>query len=312
MVHRNTLRTKTLTPKGGAGLYTLPSRLLRTGSFHGSKSSKITQRSRPVIGICVAVLMMGLSAGYKKNIPAVMNLEYAVLRATAPVVHMLQSSRDALLSVGTLFHTKVDLEREIHNLKTQNSHLHTQNTLISQALFNQEKHQQHLTQNSPLYDHPHLLKHKVHAHVTQSLQFAQHLMIRAQDDGTLSQNNVVLGTRGILGRILHANGPFGKVLTIFHVASRIPVDIQGVHGIAAGQNTSRLKLIHTKDVSIQNIKVGDTVHTSGFGGIFPKGLRLGRIASIHNGVIEITPDERGDTPPHSVMVIPPELGDHQE
>lgn len=222
-----------------------------------------------------------------------MHIEHALLTGTAPIVSALQSVQHAVHNISNIFISHKDLRQQVSALQSQNQHLHAQNIQLSQTLFRAH----HTKPYGSAYHH--------YADVLQYIRFGEPLLIKAPEGESIAHNSIVLGPRGVLGRAVHVNGAFAKVITLFDANSRIPVDIQGVQGIAAGQNTTTLKLIHTKDIDTQHIKIGDLVYTSGFGGIFPKGLILGTVASLSAGEIDIAPTQTAKATPHSVAILPP-------
>lgn len=99
----------------------------------------------------------------------------------------------------------------------------------------------------------------------------------------------VMGDLGLLGRIVDVGAGAATFMMIHDENSKIPVYIgeTGLDGLAVGTNDKFLELHY---VSADRVLVGQTVWTSGVGGIFPRGLPLGTIAAIHKGGrIEITP-----------------------
>jgi len=88
----------------------------------------------------------------------------------------------------------------------------------------------------------------------------------------------VVNADGLVGRVVDTGQNAARVLLATDLNSRIPVQIgpNAVRGILAGDNGSRPKLIYVPDGA--NVAIGDDVSTSGTGGLFPAGLRLGTVA----------------------------------
>lgn len=232
--------------------------------------------------------------------------EYGVLRVCAPLLGVLHDVRSKITTIPYFFQDKSLLQRDIQRLEISNQKLRAQNMALNQALFRKNQHEVPMSEALSAYVTPHLLKKAVYADVVQSITLSKPFWVRAHDQQLLP-NSVVLGRRGLLGRATSVRGDFAHIQSIFDVSSRIPVDIHGIQAVAAGQNSSHLKLIHTKDVSMQSIQEGDIVYTSGFGGIFPKGIKLGRVVRRDHGVCEIQPEESHLKTPHTVMILPPQI-----
>jgi rod shape-determining protein MreC len=111
---------------------------------------------------------------------------------------------------------------------------------------------------------------------------------RGRNDG-LERLAPVIVTRGVVGRVVGLRGGSAIVQLLTDPASSIGGVVtrtraQGlVEGAAGGR--LRLKLAAREE----GISVGDAVSTSGIGGLFPKGLPIGRVSQVHppTGVFRI-------------------------
>ena len=97
---------------------------------------------------------------------------------------------------------------------------------------------------------------------------------------------------GLVGLVTTVGPDYAKVSTILDSTCEVGVEVLESHDIGVTEGTAplalegNLKLCYLPRDS--KARVGDTVFTTGIGGIFPKGLILGRIK-------EITPDSQGLT-----------------
>ncbi|MBS0270490.1 MAG: rod shape-determining protein MreC [Proteobacteria bacterium] len=108
--------------------------------------------------------------------------------------------------------------------------------------------------------------------------FVRSVTIDAGRGRNVKEGYPVVNADGLVGRIVDVAPDAARVLLATDLNSRIPVRIgpNAVRGILAGDNSSRPKLIYIPDDA--NIAIGDDVATSGTGGLFPPGLRLGAVA----------------------------------
>jgi len=103
---------------------------------------------------------------------------------------------------------------------------------------------------------------------------------RGRTDG-LERLSPVIVTRGVVGRVLELRRESAVVQLVTDPASSVGGVVnrtraQGlVEGVAGGR--LRLKLAAREE----GVAVGDMVFTSGTGGLFPKGLPLGRVTRVH-------------------------------
>jgi rod shape-determining protein MreC len=93
----------------------------------------------------------------------------------------------------------------------------------------------------------------------------------------------VIGGRGLVGRIVASGQQSAQVLLLTDLNSRIPVHIGrgNVRAVMAGDNGPLPRLAYF--AAEATIEPGDEVSTSGVGGIFPRGLRVGSVVKDGSG-----------------------------
>lgn len=113
---------------------------------------------------------------------------------------------------------------------------------------------------------------------------------RGLEDG-VKKGMGVISSGGVVGRVLHVTPHFADVLTLIDPTSNIDGIIQRsrARGIISGQSkhlTCKMKYVERLD----DVAVNDTVLSSGFDNIFPKGLLLGYVTSVTpsaNGILQM-------------------------
>ena len=111
-------------------------------------------------------------------------------------------------------------------------------------------------------------------------QWSKVVVINKGTQNGIRNHLAVVTDSGVIGQVIHAGPNTSKVLLI--VDGRSAVDalfqesrISGVV-VGAGEDECKLKFVpNTADV-----KVGDHVLSSGLGGIFPKGLIIGKVSQV--------------------------------
>ena len=96
----------------------------------------------------------------------------------------------------------------------------------------------------------------------------------------LKRNMVVLSSDGVIGHVLQVATQSSKVLLISDQRSAVGavIDRTRARGIIDGIGKGSCKL--TLEQTDTDVKIGDTLVTSGLGGVFPKDLVLGTISKI--------------------------------
>lgn len=111
------------------------------------------------------------------------------------------------------------------------------------------------------------------------------LIINKGSNEGICINQPVMTFFGLIGKVIEVTPEVAKVLLISDVNSRVVAQVQRTReeGIleGIGRGLCQLKYLNAD----AQVKVGDVVITAGVGGVYPKGLIIGKISSIR--------DERG-------------------
>lgn len=123
---------------------------------------------------------------------------------------------------------------------------------------------------------------------TSSGPFVRSAMINAGEGEKLKAGYPVLAGDGLAARVAAVGSGVSRLLLITDADSRIPVFVgaRAVRAILFGDNGPVPRLLFVAPDG--EVKPGDEVVTSGIGGLFPRGLRIGTVA------------ETGDRPAVSV------------
>ena len=105
---------------------------------------------------------------------------------------------------------------------------------------------------------------------------------RGAADGLL-EGMPVLAAGGAVGRLVKVAAHSSRVLLLTDHASAIAALVQRsrARGVVRGMGSGRCSLEFT--VKEEDVKVGDTVISSGVGGVFPKGVPIGEVTMVKKG-----------------------------
>jgi rod shape-determining protein MreC len=113
-----------------------------------------------------------------------------------------------------------------------------------------------------------------------STRWFQTILINKGSKEGLVKNIAVLTPEGIVGHIIEVSAGVSKVLLINDINSSVSAIVQRnrTQGIVVGSGG---ELCRTKFLSnTADIRDGDIMVTSGLGGIYPKGITIGRLHNI--------------------------------
>lgn len=98
----------------------------------------------------------------------------------------------------------------------------------------------------------------------------------------------VIALEGVVGRVIRTGRDFADVLALLDSSSAIDSLLQRnrVRGVVEGQGSQQLAMKYLRRTD--DVQEGDLVVSSGIGGLFPKGLTIGKVISVKKKNFGIT------------------------
>lgn len=105
----------------------------------------------------------------------------------------------------------------------------------------------------------------------------------------IKKDQAVISEHGLVGRVVESGDTSSRILLLSDINSRIPVmsETSREKTILVGNNNELPSLSYIEANS--SIAVGERIITSGDGGVFPRGIAVGVVTAIENGVIRVQP-----------------------
>ena len=121
-------------------------------------------------------------------------------------------------------------------------------------------------------------------------QWAEAVMINKGDQNQIHKDAVVVTHRGLAGRTIEISPHYAKVLLLTDRRSAVDALVQRTRarGIVVGKSR---RLCEMRYVDFHaDIRVGDTIISSGLGEVYPKGLLIGTVISVRQKSYELFQD----------------------
>jgi len=103
----------------------------------------------------------------------------------------------------------------------------------------------------------------------------------------LTQGLPVVMPQGIAGQVIEVSKHYSKVMLITDRNSAVDALVQRTRarGVIKGESTDRCRLDYV--LRKNDVRIGDTIVSSGLDGVYPKGLRIGQVSEVieHDGDI---------------------------
>jgi rod shape-determining protein MreC len=103
-------------------------------------------------------------------------------------------------------------------------------------------------------------------------------------------NMAVVSSEGVVGRVVSVSPHYSQVLLVTDQNSAIDGLVQSSRGRGMLKGSGSGECYFDYVIKTSEIKPGDAIVTSGLGGVFPKGLHLGRVKSVDDSPYKLFKD----------------------
>lgn len=252
------------------------------------------KKNNGVIGIIITIILL-ISLVFLTNtdIKKLSYLENAINTAIMPIQNGYTYLKNKIAKNNSFFTSLNKLEEENKNLKEENSELakklreleiiKSENTTLKEYLKLTEKYKSYTT--VPAY-----IINKDTSNYTN-----KYIINVGKNDG-VKENMTVIADKGLVGHVISVTDNTAKIQTIIDASSSIGAKISTTRESILCKGSLESNILRGNYIPTDTeIIEGDTVETSGMGGIYPKGIHIGTITKAVNTknvldrYIEITP-----------------------
>ena len=241
-----------------------------------------------VFFICFVLFLLSSSSGLKQPWnPA----EQLIAEITAPFQKLIKQTINFTKDFWTNYFYLIDVRRENRRLKQEIDVFRRENSRYEELLATHERLRK-LLQFKEVIRRPVIAAQVIGLDPT---GWFRSVIIDKGNRAGLKWDMPVVNASGVVGRIVSVSSDYAKVLLIIDQNSAVDCLTQRSRdrGMVKGTSTQICKMDYMGKLS--DAVVGDVVITSGLGGIFPKGLPVGKIENVKEGIgklfkeIEVTP-----------------------
>ena len=240
-----------------------------------------------VVSIFISIALLALS---RLDHSLVSHLRWRVAELMAPVLAEGGGVVERLRHSGRALMSLMDLAGEVERLKDENQRLKNWEWRARES----ERKLAELAILSAV------VKEQPVGFVTSRViassggPFARSALINAGREQNIRTGYPVLSSAGLAGRIVETGERVAQVLLLTDLNSRIPVSVgtNGVRAVLVGDNSAFPRLAYLEPDA--RVAAGDEVSTSGVGGLFPRGLRIGIVVK-ERGSLAVRPHSLLDT-----------------
>ena len=197
---------------------------------------------------------------------------------TSPVRYLGATVSLPFQGLGNVFTNLTSNQETLSDLKAENERLQARNAELEES----EQTAKRLQDLLNLQDSYSLQSTGARIIAGSTDSWSSTVTINLGSSSGLTVGMPVMASNGVIGQVVECGATSSTVRLINDENSSVSAMVQStraqgmLNGSASGQVT--LDLIATS----QTVNVGDVVVTSGLGGVFPKGLPLGKVTNVEN------------------------------
>ena len=226
------------------------------------------------------IIISSLTNFHFTNVIKLKFLDYSsyILKSFYMPLNTFKNSGDNINNIFYVYRNNKNLIIENENLKSQ---------LIEQKFIRKE--------NIELRNLLNVKKENSYSFVTAKIlsqsnfSFSHSMILSVGLDNNISINSPVIYKNQLVGYISDVGNKSSRVTLITDINSKIPVLVldKNIKFIMSGDNNNYLKLLNFGNTNL--LENGDEVYTSGDGGMYPKGLMVGKVVKGSENQLVIEP-----------------------
>ena len=235
-----------------------------------------------IIGIIITILILIF-------LVAVSNLKIEKISQMGnPFTNFVNSIQNGMVYLKNKIAGNDSFFINVEEMKKENEELKNKNSELEQSLRELEIIK---AENTTLKEYVNLTdkysEYKTHqADVIQYdiSNYSKTIIINAGKKDGIDVNMPVISDKGLVGHVISVTDNTAKVQTIIDTSSTVTCTISTTRdsivsrGVVDSNNQLKASFIPTE----ANVLEGDTIETSGIGGIYPKGIHIGTIKKVVN------------------------------
>lgn len=235
-----------------------------------------------IVGIIITVIILIILVFVSNlNVENLSYIENIVSSIVMPIQNGLTYLKNKITGNNTFFADISKLQQENEELKKKNSELETslrefeivksENATLKEYLNLSEQYGNYTTKAAYI--------------ISKDISnYSNVFVINVGKNDGIENNMTVISEKGLVGHIISVTDNTAKVQTIIDTASTVSATLSTSRDnlICKGTLEEKGMLKATYIPTGANLIQGDTIETSGMGGIYPKGIKIGTIRTIQN------------------------------
>ena len=234
-----------------------------------------------IAGIVITIIILILIVVFSNADSETSFLENAASKLVMPVQHGLTYLKNKISGNSTFFTDINNLTEENEELKQRNSELEQSLRELENVKSENETLKEYLDLTEKYGEYSTVPAYIINKDIS---NYSKTIVINVGTDDGIEENMTVIADQGLVGHVISVTNDTAKVRTIVDTSSSVSCLLSTTDESIVCKGTleeeSALKAMYIPDDD--GIIQGDSVETSGLGGIYPKGIHVGSIKRVVN------------------------------
>ena len=234
-----------------------------------------------IIGIVITIIILILIVIFSNGEKNASLFENIASNLVMPIQNGLTYLKNKISGNDTFF-------ADIDNLQSENEELQKRNSELEQSLrelesikAENETLKEYLNLTEKFGEYETIPGYVINKDIS---NYSKTIVINIGSDDGVKENMTVIADEGLVGHVISVTNDTAKVQTIVDTASSVSAVMSSNDESIVCKGTlddnSQLSAMYIPTDA--NVVQGDSVETSGLGGIYPKGIHIGTISRVNN------------------------------
>ncbi len=241
------------------------------------------RKGNGILGIIITIIILiVLVIVTNMETSKLYNAQNIISKVVLPVQNGITYLKNKISKNNAFFADLDSLRQENQTLKDENSKLEQQLRELEVIKAENETLKQYQALAEKYQNYKTMPAYVINRDIS---NYSKTIVINVGKDDGIKENMTVIADEGLVGYILSVTSNTAKVQTIIDSASATSCitsstrDLMVCKGTIDGTSTLKASYISIDS----NIIEGDSVETSGMGGLYPKGMHIGRVTKVTEG-----------------------------
>ena len=234
-----------------------------------------------MIGIIITIIILILIVIFSNGESGNSFFENAASNLVMPIQNGLTYLKNKLGGNHTFFSDINRLQEENKELKEKNSELEQSLRELENTKTQNETLKEYLDLTEKYGEYKTIPGYVINKDIS---NYSKTIVINLGKNDGIQENMTVIGDQGLVGHVISVTDTTAKVQTIIDTASSVSCSMSTTKDSIVCKGTlddkSSLKAMYIPTEA--NIIQGDSIETSGLGGIYPKGIHIGTVKKVTN------------------------------